>query len=39
VNLVNPTIRNNRILNRTIDNKSYLSIGKHTGSVLISRRN
>jgi hypothetical protein len=39
VNLVNPTIRNNRILNRTIANNSYLSIGKHTGSVLISRRN
>jgi hypothetical protein len=37
VNLVNPTIINNRILNRTIANNSYLSIGTHTGSVLISR--
>ncbi len=37
VDLVNPTIRNNRILNRTVANNSYESIGSHTGSALISR--
>jgi hypothetical protein len=37
VDLVDPTIRNNRILNRTVANNSYESIGTHTGSVLISR--
>jgi hypothetical protein len=36
-NLVNPTIRNNRIINRTVANPSYESVGTHTGSVLISR--
>lgn len=36
VDLINPTIRNNRILNRTA-NSSYITSGTHTGNKLISR--
>jgi Right handed beta helix region len=37
VSMVNPTIRNNRILNRTVANPAYVSSGSHSGSILISR--
>ena len=38
IDLVNPTIRNNRIINRTTaPNPNYISEGTHTGIKLISR--
>lgn len=35
--LVNPTIVDNHVINRTTNNPSYESTGTHTGTVLISR--
>jgi hypothetical protein len=35
-NSVNFTLRDNRILNRTLGNESYVSLGSHTGTKLIS---